>query len=190
MENNTNATPATLSNSTAPLALINDIIVTHGAYENAATAFAASVDKARAGGIKSVDLAGRPAGQYYLETKVMVAQHRLNAEESALWSDKSVKQTKGSPKQAIDVKLNNVVDRIRKALALRETDAATAVATGKPAEPAKKGKPAKKTSFKDLCGKELQACYTRAAKEEEDMTEFQTALMRAADVIMVALKDK
>ena len=188
MENNMNVTPATLSNSTAPLALINDIIVTHGVYESAATAFAASVDKARAGGIKSGDLAGKPAGKYYLETKVMIAQHRLTAEELALWSDKSVKQVKGSPKQAIDVKINNVVDRIRKALALRETDAATAVATGKPAEPVKKGKPAEKALFKDLCAKELQACYTRAGKSDEAFTDFRAALIRAADLIKVTLK--
>jgi hypothetical protein len=187
MTTNVNATPATLSNSTAPLALINDIIVTHGVYESAATAFARAVDTARAGGIKSVDLDGK-SGQYYLETKVMVAQHRLTAEELALWSDKTVKQVKGSPKQAIDVKLNNVVDRIRKALALRETDAATAVATGKPAEPVKKGKPAEKALFKDLCAKELQACYTRAGKSDEAFTDFRAALIRAADLIKVTLK--
>jgi hypothetical protein len=189
MTTNMNVTSATLSNSAAPLALINDIIVTHGVYESAATAFARAVDAARAGGIKSVDLDGK-SGQYYVETKVMIAHHRLSAEELALWSDKSVKQTKGSPKQTIDVKVNNVLDRIRKALALRETDAATAVATGKPAEPVKKGKPAEKALFKDLCAKELQACYTRAGKSDEAFTDFRAALIRAADLIKVTLKDK
>lgn len=188
-----------INNTTPILSILAALASSDATYQNAAESFADAITEARAAGIKSGDLEGKPKGKYYVELQTAVAMARLNPTDLALWSDPKEKAPAKSTKNALQMRINSATKRIRDRLAGLEAAAMAQIIAPDAAKPdaVKRGSKAGavKTSFADLCVNELQAAFSRMHKDNwgdapqaVDHAAFFGHLQAAADIFGKTLK--
>ena len=167
MENNIPNNPAVISAMTAAIKSDGKSTAAHAAFYTTCESLAKLL-------VVADDL--KSGGRYYKTAFELIVDLRLTAKEQKVLASAEPMKS-GTEKHKLANRVGGMMRNIRDNLKKIEGGATEG-----------KGKDATIATFKDLCAKELQACYNRAAKEEGDMSDFRAALIRAADLIKVTLK--